>query len=477
MDWLSDIPDYPDFLTVDELGASSHALAERYPGTVQLLDIGASRRGERIECLKIGSGSKAALLFGCPHPNEPVGAMTLEYLAHRLASDGAFRSAYDYTWYIIKSADPDGTRLNEGWFKGPFTVENYARHFFRPAGNQQVEWTFPVDYKTLKFDSPLPETRALMNIIESVRPAFVYSLHNSGFGGVYYYLSRPLSQVYPAFHAAAREAGIPLSMGEAEMPWCCRYDQAVFELPTVGAGYDYLERYTGGDPAKILNTGASSAEYASRFGPAVTLVTEVPYFYDVRIGDTSPGQMSRRQATLRSLDLREEILSFITQSLRRLEEAFPAELAGPGGSTLLTPPDNPLYLFTREAVEKQPPMLEAQRKWAETDPTLEETASVAQQFGSLQVTVFYALLSLGVFRRLVHTEREAAAERVTRTVEVGPAERWALATRAVAEAAEERFTAVARDLAATLNYRSLPVRRLVHAQLRAGLAVMRELQV
>jgi hypothetical protein len=51
-------------------------------------------------------------------------------------------------------------RLNEGWFKGPFTPANYARHFFRPAPFDQVEWTFPDRVQTLKFDStPAGETR------------------------------------------------------------------------------------------------------------------------------------------------------------------------------------------------------------------------------------------------------------------------------------------------------------------------------
>jgi hypothetical protein len=125
---LDAVPDYQVFLTVDELKASSHQLATRYPETVQVLEVGSSRRGETIEALKIGDGSKTALLFAMPHPNEPIGSMMLEALSARLAEDSSLRDALGYTWTLVKCIDPDGTRLNEGWFKGPFSVKNYARN-------------------------------------------------------------------------------------------------------------------------------------------------------------------------------------------------------------------------------------------------------------------------------------------------------------------------------------------------------------
>ena len=72
----------------------------------------------------------------------------------------------------------------KGGFKGPYTPLNYALNFYRPAGFQQVEWTFPIKYKTLDNNDPIPETKALMKIIEEEKPIFIYSLHNAGFGGV-----------------------------------------------------------------------------------------------------------------------------------------------------------------------------------------------------------------------------------------------------------------------------------------------------
>ena len=91
---IDNIPDYQQFLTVDEMDASSRKLAEEYPDLVTMFEAGRSRKGHPIYCLKIGQGSRNALMFGCPHPNEPMGAMLFEYFD--LKEEGALiREAVD----------------------------------------------------------------------------------------------------------------------------------------------------------------------------------------------------------------------------------------------------------------------------------------------------------------------------------------------------------------------------------------------
>ena len=77
---IKNVPDYEFFKTVDELNESSRKLAERFPDLVKFYQIGESMAGDPIYCLKIGNGSKAVLMYGFPHPNEPIGSMMLEYL-------------------------------------------------------------------------------------------------------------------------------------------------------------------------------------------------------------------------------------------------------------------------------------------------------------------------------------------------------------------------------------------------------------
>ncbi|MFQ6076006.1 MAG: M14 family zinc carboxypeptidase, partial [Candidatus Bathyarchaeia archaeon] len=188
---IDDVPEYRGFMTVDELNESSRMLAQQHPDDVDLFKIGSSRRGDPIYALKVGEGALKAVLIGFPHPNEPIGSLTIEYLSKRLVEDDLLREELNFTWYFVKVSDVDGARLNEGWFKGKYDNLTHMLNFYRTPSSKQVEWTFPIEYKTLKWDGIPPETRSIMNLIDLVKPNFVFTLHNSAFGGVYFYVSDP----------------------------------------------------------------------------------------------------------------------------------------------------------------------------------------------------------------------------------------------------------------------------------------------
>ena len=107
---LKKVPEYEKFLTVDELNESSARLVSRHPDLVRAAAIGRSTDGEEIRMLRIGDGEEQLLFFACPHPNEPIGAMTLEALSRQLVEDSELRGER-YTWNLIKCIDPDSTRL------------------------------------------------------------------------------------------------------------------------------------------------------------------------------------------------------------------------------------------------------------------------------------------------------------------------------------------------------------------------------
>ena len=65
---IARVPDYTCFMTVDELDQSTQKLASEYPDRVQVRCVGHSRAGHPIQLIKIGHGSKNALVFACPHP-------------------------------------------------------------------------------------------------------------------------------------------------------------------------------------------------------------------------------------------------------------------------------------------------------------------------------------------------------------------------------------------------------------------------
>ena len=147
---MEGVPDFKEFMTVDELDNSSQKLAEQFEN-VELVNVGKSISGRPILCLKIGKGKKRALLFAFPHPNEPIGSLTVEFLSRYLAENPEITEELGYTWYLIKAIDPDGAILNEGWFKGKFDPLKYARYYYRPPSHEQIEWTFPIEYNKLSF--------------------------------------------------------------------------------------------------------------------------------------------------------------------------------------------------------------------------------------------------------------------------------------------------------------------------------------
>ena len=272
---LADVPEFTEFPTVDELGNRSERIVEQHPDIVSIRRIGTSRLGDPLRCLTIRGGSAHAIVFGSVHPNEPIGNLTALHLAETLCADRELLTELGYTWHIIPCIDPDGTRLNEGWFRGPFERSFYGRHFYRPAPDEQVEWTFPYAYKKAYFDRVLPETLALMRLIDETRPAFMCSLHNGELGGVYYYLSRPAPELYPLLHGIPAALGLPLDTGEPEVPYVDRYAPAIFHMIRSSDQYDYIEGL-GLDPT-VREAGESSAAYAEKYG-TLSLVTEVPYW-------------------------------------------------------------------------------------------------------------------------------------------------------------------------------------------------------
>ena len=435
------IPDYQAFLTIDELNASSHALAEQYPELVSLRVIGHTRQGDPIELMTIAGGPLQAFVFGGPHPNEPIGTMTVEYLTRRLCEDPALREELGFTWHFIKCIDSDGMRLNEGWFKGPFTPTNYARNFFRPAPFDQVEWTFPIDYKTLHFNSPLPETQALMQVIDELKPTLIYSLHNAGFGGVYYYVSGGDDSLFGQFHEIPEWFNLALDLGEPEVSFAETLAPAVYKWLSISKSYEYLAENGVEDPATIIDSGASSAEYAEKYG-SYMLVVELPYYDDPRVNDQTQSDMLRRDAILQGLDLQEESDDWIQAEMDAIKDKL----------TLETPVSRAVTAF----VSMGKAYRQAERQWAQSSEDTNRSASQAEVFSTLLMPRFYRLLTLGMFARMFDDE-----------VAAGNTDPAIVAAQASARA---RLAEQSASLESALDYRVLPIRSLVGVQVCAGLA-------
>ncbi|MDR1704441.1 MAG: hypothetical protein LBS19_07110 [Clostridiales bacterium] len=443
---LSNIPDYEAFLTVDELNGALIRLGREYPDRVAVFEAGRSRKDRPIMCAKLGNGPKTALLYGCPHPNEPIGAMMCHYMARALAEDKAYLESLGFTLYIIPVSDVDGTVLNEGWFKGPFTIYNYARNYFRPDGEQQVEWTFPMKYKRYEFNAPIPETQALMRLIDEIKPDFIYSLHNGGFGGAYWYVGNAGGDdLYKAFHKAAERGKVPLDLGEPEMPFAESLAPAVYKMPYAADMYDFYEKFGGKDPLDMMSAGECSASYA---GPGTAmLVTELPYFYDPRVDSVKTLDYPRREAALGKLRLIQNRMAFIKRHYEQLK-------------TYISP-DNPFAGMIASSVRLAEGSDESQRVFIMDNPDFDKPCKESEAFSNDQMTRFYNLLGGGLLLRSAEFELERfdGAEAPEALLNI-------------ANEAKEILKSEAAALEADLDYSVIPIKSLVGIQLECGLSLM-----
>jgi hypothetical protein len=434
---LADLPQIEAFPTVDEVLAFADRLAAEHPDRVSVREVGRSRAGDRIQLLTVSAKASRAgvLVVGQPHPNEPIGMATVMTFAQRLVERPDAVDELGVDWHFVPCADPDATRLNEGWFAGPWTREHYARHFFRPQGSAQVEWTFPFEYGDFRVDAPMPETRALMAAIDLVKPQILASLHNAELGGAYFYAVEGWPRLYPRLTALCEEAGIPLHLGDPETPFSVELHPAVFTVPTAEQMYE-MATTVGLDPA-LLVSGASSLAYAEQYGPVSGVVVELPYWRDDRAADTTPDPsgVSRRDATLAALDLQDQT----NAQLRELLQA-----AG----------DLPASPF-RDAVEQFTALFEGAyteglREEARTSAEYDRPATIADTF-SLRDNLHMSRLRLGgMMLRAIPPESPALAE------------------------AERVFASWCAEAAADDKASVIPIRDLVAVQAGSVLAAVEE---
>jgi len=446
---LNQIPNYKEFMTIAELDDSSKKLAQSFEH-VGLKEIGKSKEGRTIYCLKIGDGKENALLFAFPHPNEPIGSMSLEFLSWYLAKNPEFTKKTGYTWYLIKAIDIDGAILNEGWFKGEFNPLKYAKNYYRPAPYEQVEWSFPINYKKLKFETPPPETQALMHLIKKLKPKIMYSLHNSGFGGVYFYISFGIGNLFDDFVNFVKREHLPLHLGEPEAPFIKKLHDGIFQMFGVQEQYDYLEANGVENPPEFLKCGTSSYDYLKNIASKenFTLVCEMPYFYHSSIGDTSLTEFERRYLRLQSLEYMKNIAIHSKKIFRHIKKFC----------------DKSTRMFTavEEYIRVKRPRLELEINVTKTSPMYDGKATVSQAFDLNVASRYYSLLTISMIVRLceeaisIHPEKEVEITRIKNDLE-----KW--------------IELKIKDLLSGTKFEVIPIQKLVRVQIGSAFITLENL--
>ncbi|CAF0926411.1 unnamed protein product [Rotaria sordida] len=442
---MDSVPDYSRFFTVDELINHSYNFALNHPSLVQYRNIGHSQNGEAIPMLTLGNGTKSLLLYACPHPNEPIGTLLIHFLLNALLDHPEL--LVKYTWHLIPCVDPDGTRLNEGWFSGPFTIRNYARHFYRPRIEEQVEWTFPIIYKNYSWTTPSNETQALMYAIRLIQPDFVYGLHNSGFGGMYYYINQPLVDIFPELERLPSSLGLFLAKGEPEAPWVIQYAPAIYSIWGLTDAYDYYEKYTHTDPVTMVRGGSSSCDYLKENGlkKTIFLVTEVPYFQSpVVTNDTIIPNVTRRDVLLQGFDKNDKSNAILMNLLEKIKSTM----------TL----DSSFYRASRTSLELDNTTAANCRQAILNDDSTLAPATVASQADALYMPVFSKILIASMLNRAI-------------TLQIQQSSNIKLLENAQREL-ENHLDYWINDIEQNISYTPIRIRTLVQAQLGAMLIVL-----
>ena len=437
------IPNYQRFLFVDEQHASTQKLDADFPDLTSLRVVGETRNKEPIPLLSIhhSDGLPNAFLFGAPHPNEPIGCMTIEFLSRRLCEDENLRAQLGYNWHFIKCIDADHMRLNEGWFRGPFTLRHYHRNFYRPRSNEQVEWSFPIQYKTLTFDQPLPETQALIRCIDELKPQFMFSLHNSESGAVYYHLSEEAPKLYPILREIPSWFNLQLDMRSAELPYTIELSPGIFKHFTVLDMYDFFAAQSNGDPADKIGQGASSFEYAEHHGTK-SIIVELPYWDDPRVSDSNESNLTRKEAVLEAAHRSIATGEWLTTQWETASPHFQL--------------DTPFHTATADSVNSKNKWAIGRIKWINELPERDQPASVADLFASQISQRSLDQRVIAMWLRALEAESDA-----------GNQHHHILTARFLAE---DEFNKRADELDEVTNYRTVPIRDLVGVQLSAGLA-------
>lgn len=280
--------------------------------------LGQSAGGRPIDLVSIGNGPRAALIVGAPHPNEPIGCLTIVRLIERLAGDRAFRDRSGFTWHFIPAIDVDGLDLNAGWFRGPLTLERYFRDFFRPAFSVQPEYAFPLELPGYRFDAATPENLCWQRAIDIARPQLQSSLHGNDSSGAFYLLSRDDAALAATLSRQPAARGIAINdLGEPDSQ-LDRYAPGVFSFFEVGP-WLRKQQQAGAKLSEIWSAGRSSAEFAAeRFG-TLSVTCEVPLWLDPRQFDRRPSRYNTTAVARLQLDQAAENLRLLTRAAPLLD--------------------------------------------------------------------------------------------------------------------------------------------------------------
>ncbi|MER5749900.1 M14 family zinc carboxypeptidase [Streptomyces sp. NPDC002088] len=220
--------------SVAELERQASALVAAAPGVLRLRAVGESRAGRPLWLLSAGHGERQILTVAGAHANEPVGGASALRLARLFARGPRALDRLGCTWHFLLCLDPDGAHLAQGWApeEPEPSLERCHRHFYRPAFARQPE-SLPAPGEKREL---LPESAALVRLLDELKPVAQFTLHGIEFGGAFAMLTREVAGAARAIRETAAFLRIPLDDHPCDGPDWHPDPPGVLLLPADRAG-------------------------------------------------------------------------------------------------------------------------------------------------------------------------------------------------------------------------------------------------
>lgn len=211
--------------------------------------------------------------------------------------------------------------------------------------------------------------------------------------------------------------------------------------------YDYLEEFSPIPADQAYKRGTDSSAFAKRFKNSLSLITELPYFYDERIKEMSPCGRSKKDVIIEGVNDKETRYKRLEKIVKTISQYLSD--------------DNEFILLVKEQLEALDSNGTAQREWAEQEEFKEE-ATVAEMFDALLISRFYGSLSIGMTLRAIDFElnKEDIDNKEAKNV-----------LKEARVIVEEYLEEECEFLENNLKYTVVPIRDLVKIQLESGLII------
>ncbi|MFI0900831.1 M14 family zinc carboxypeptidase [Streptomyces sp. NPDC020983] len=266
---------YPD---VAGIVAAASAFVRFRPGLCTLRVAGRSREGRPLYVLTVGHDRprvRNILVVAGAHADERIGGASAMRIAERVARDPHLHAGAGAAWHFVLCLDPDGALRTEDGPAVRRTPAAHFRHAYRPPADEQPEWAPSIR----PAHDPLPESEALLTLIDELRPVLQCSLHGNDIGGAWAQVTRELPGLAETLGTVCAERDVPVQTGTYDALYWRATGPGVYAMPAPGerSQFDSLPEDVAG------STWIRPHAYGG-----MTALFEVPMWASAGIADPAP---------------------------------------------------------------------------------------------------------------------------------------------------------------------------------------------